>query len=138
MYLLIIMNKINFKNSNIKKGFTMVELLLYISIAGVMMFSLVVFAMIIIQSNVKNQSVIDVEQQGVQVMQLVKQIIRNSEGINSPSQGVSSGLVSLDIVASGDDPTIFDVSSGVFRIKEGVGSAVDVTNSRVTVSGLSF
>ncbi|MFC1645112.1 PilW family protein [Patescibacteria group bacterium] len=132
------MKKIDLKNIKTKKGFTLVELLLYVSIASAMMFSLVAFAMMTVESNVKNQAVIDVEQQGVQIMQLVKQVIRNSEGINSPAQGVSSGTISMDVVNVGDDPTIFDVSSGVFRITEGVGSAIDITNSRVTVSGLSF
>ncbi|MFC1622915.1 PilW family protein [Patescibacteria group bacterium] len=125
-------------NKCYKKGFTLVELLLYIGIAGAMMFSLVVFAMTLLQSSVKSQTINEVEQQGTQVMQLVNQTIRNAEGINSPAQGVSASSASFDVVSAGDDPTVFDLSLGVFRIAEGVGSAIDVTNSRVTVSGLSF
>ncbi|MDH4330931.1 MAG: prepilin-type N-terminal cleavage/methylation domain-containing protein [Candidatus Moranbacteria bacterium] len=120
------------------KGFTLIELLLYLTISGMIIMSVAGFLFLILESKEKNRAILEVEEQGVQVMQIVTQTIRNSEGINSPSQGVSASSVSLDVFNAADDPTVFDVSGGTFRIKEGASSYVSLTNSRVTVSDLSF
>ncbi|MFC1645549.1 hypothetical protein ACFL08_06045, partial [Patescibacteria group bacterium] len=57
--------------------------------------------------------------------------------INSPTQAQSGSSLSVDVIDSNDDPTIFDVSSGVLRIKEGSSNVVDLTNSRVVVTDFS-
>jgi len=120
------------------KGFTLIELLLYISIAAVMLLIISVFLSTLLQSRIKNQTIAEVDQQGAQVIQIVTQSIRNAEGINSPVQGASASLLSVDVFNSSDDPTIFDLSSGAIRIAEGVGSPLPITNSRLVVSGLNF
>lgn len=127
-----------YKIQDTKKGFTLIELLLYLMIAGILIASVGGFLFLILESKEKNRTILEVEEQGVQIMQIVTQVIRNSEGINSPSQGVSASSASFDTVDAGDDPTVLDVSSGVFRITEGSGSAVALSNSNVTVSDVSF
>ncbi|MEE8131914.1 MAG: hypothetical protein V3T98_02620 [Candidatus Paceibacterota bacterium] len=120
------------------KGFTLIELFLYISIAGVILLVISIFLATLLQARIKNQTISEVEQQGAQVMQLIIQAVRNAKGIDSPSQGASASLLSLDVFNSSNDPTIFDFSSGAIRITEGIGGAVDLTNSRLSGSGLSF
>jgi prepilin-type N-terminal cleavage/methylation domain-containing protein len=121
-----------------QNGFTLIELLLYVSIAGIILLSLSVFLASTMYSRVKNQTIAEVEQQGIQVMELISQTIRNTEAINSPTTGTSASLTSLDVVTAANDPTVFDLLSGAIRITEGAGSAVSLTNSRVTASGLTF
>ena len=119
-------------------GFTLIELLLYVSIVGVMIVSVSAFLPLLMQSRVKNQTISEVEQQGVSVMQIATQTIRNSTGIISPGQGVSTSSLSLSASDSAKNPTVFDLSSGVMRITEGSGSPASLTNARVVVSGLTF
>ena len=134
--------KTNLPTTNYKlqtsKGFTLLELILYVSIAGVILLVVSIFLSTILQSRIKNQTVSEVEQQGAQVMQLITQTIRNAEDISAPSQGISGASLTLDVVDLSDDPTIFDLSSGVIRITEGVDSPINIINSRINVSGLSF
>lgn len=78
------------------EGFTLIELLLYISIVGVILASVSVFFFIILQSEVKNQAIVEVEQQGAQMMQRITHKIRNAGSINSPLPGQSSASISLD------------------------------------------
>jgi len=125
-------------NKKILSGFTLIELLLYIAISSLMLLMISFFLMMIIQSRIKNQTMSEVEQQGLQVMQIIKQTIRNAESIISPSQGETSTTLNLDVINVADDPTIFDSSGGVIRITEGVGSPISLTNSKVMVSNLSF
>lgn len=121
-----------------RRGFTLVELLLYVSIAGIIFLSLSSFLASFLESRVKNETIAEVEQQGLQIMQLITQTARNAEAINSPSVGTSASTLSLDVVTGANDPTIFDLSSGVVRITEGAGSATSLNNSSVSASGLTF
>lgn len=124
--------------NNYQKGFTLTELLLYISIVGAVILSISGFLFLLMQSRVKNQTISEVEQQGIQVMQLVTQTGRNAEAITSPAVGTGSASLTLDVITAVSDPTIFDLSGNAIRIKEGTGSAIPLTNSTVTASGLTF
>jgi hypothetical protein len=66
------------------------------------------------------------------------QIVRNAESLNAPAQGSSAPSLSLDVIAVGNDPTVFDFSGGTIRISEGAGLPVALTNTRVIASGLVF
>ncbi len=109
--------KKNQKKSVVQRGFTLVELLLYVSIIGAIVLSVAGFLSLLMQSRVKNQTISEVEQQGIQVMQIITQTGRNAGSINFT--------------------TAFDLSGGVIRINDGSGP-VALTNSRVTASGLTF
>lgn len=119
-------------------GFTLIELLLYVSIVSILLLATSFFLFTILQSRIKNQTIGEVEQQGLQVMQIITQTARNAEAITSPAQGTSTSSLTLDVITVADDPTIFDLAGGAIRIKEGAGSAVALTNSRVNASALTF
>lgn len=114
-----------------QKGFTLIELLLYISIASMIVFTTAYLLQFTLQSRTKNQTIAEVEQQGSQVMQLITQTTRNATVINSPAIGNSAASLSVD-------STVFDLSGGFIRIKEGAGATVNLTSSKVTVSSLNF
>lgn len=119
-------------------GFTLVELLLYMSITATIILSIAGFFPLLMQSRVKNQTIAEVEQQGMQVMQFVTRTIRNAEGITTPIIGNSGSGATIDVVTASLDPAVFDLTGGVIRVTEGSGSAIQLTNTRVTASGLTF
>lgn len=119
-------------------GFSLVEILLSIGVAAIILISLSLALAQVLESRVKQQVIAEVEQQGVQVIQIITQSIRNSDNINSPSIGTSDTSLSLDVYAATSDPTVFSLSSGTIQIQEGAGSAVDLTTSPVTASDLTF
>lgn len=131
------MNRRSYK-LQISKGLTLIEILLYVVIVATILFAVSIFLSALLQSRIKNQTIAEVEQQGAQLMQLITQTARNAESIASPAQGLSTSSLTLNVIATTSDPTIFDLSSGVIRITEGTSSAVSLTNSRVTASGLTF
>lgn len=120
-----------------EKGFSLIELLLYISMTAVVVLVVSGLLYTILQSRVKNQAMAEVEQQGDLIIQILTQTIRNSQSINSPLSGNSNSLSLAESDAT-VNPTVFDLSSGVLRITEGGSSAVSLTNNRVSVSGLTF
>src|SRR4030042_4420700 len=78
-------------------GFTLVELLLYASIVGAVVLSMAGFLSLLMQSRVTNQTISQVEQQGIQVMQIITQTARNAEAIASPAIGTSASSLTLDV-----------------------------------------
>lgn len=122
----------------IRKGFTLVEMMLYVGICSVLLLSLSVALSFILSARVKNQTVSEVNQSGTQVMQLVTQTIRNAKSVNNPTLGLSSSTLSIKTMDATKDPTVFDLASGTIRIKEGNGQYIPLTNKRVIVSGLVF
>ncbi len=98
---------------NYQKGFTLIELLLYVSILGAVILSITGFLFILLQSRVKNQTISEVEQQGIHVMQIITQTGRTASSINFT--------------------TAFDLSGGTIRE-----NAIALTNSRVVASALTF
>lgn len=121
-----------------QKAFTLIELLLYLGLAAIMLLVVSIFLALLLQSRIKNQTVAEVEGQGAMVMNLFTQTIRNAEGINSPAAGANAASLSLDAMGVSNDPTVFDLFSAVLRVQEGAGTAVPVTSSRLTASGLNF
>lgn len=121
-----------------QKGFSLVEMLLYVGISSVILLSLSLFLTFLLSSRIKNQSILDVNQQGIQVMQLITQTIRNGKSIDFPSIGATSTSLSITVNDPLLSPTVFDVSNGVLRIKEGSGNVIPLTNSHVNISSVVF
>jgi Tfp pilus assembly protein PilW len=119
-------------------GFTLIELLLYVTITGMVLLGVSVFFAIQITARIQHQTISEVESQGVAVMQIISQTVRNAETITSPTQGLSTATTTLDVVTVAKDPTLFDLTAGVIRITEGTSTVLALTNSRVTASDLSF
>ncbi|OGE33190.1 hypothetical protein A3C59_03680 [Candidatus Daviesbacteria bacterium RIFCSPHIGHO2_02_FULL_36_13] len=119
-------------------GFTLIELLLYIAVASIIVFTTASMLRFTLESRVKNQTIAEVEQEGAQVMALITQTVRNGTLINSPTIGNSAASLSLVVTDGASSPTVFDLSSGAVRIKEGAGATINLTSSRITVSNLNF
>ncbi len=120
------------------KGMTLVEVILYVGISAVVLVSVAIFISLVFTSEIKNRTVAEVEQQGMMIIQLINQTIRNAAGINFPVSGVASSTLSLDVILVANDPTVFNLASGTIRIKEGAGQVVVLNNDRVMAANLLF
>lgn len=126
-------------NKNIRRlGFTIIELLLYVSVAAVMLLLAAGFLGTLLQSRVKNQAVSEVEDQGARAVELITQTMRNAIDATVPAPRTSGPLLSLVVATSSASPTIFDSQGGALRITEGAAPPVLLTSSRVALSGLVF
>jgi len=119
------------------RGLTLIELLLYVGLASALLLSVSLFLSLLLQARIKHQAIVEVDQQGVQALQLILQTARNAEDVTAPAQGASGASLALDVVPAAADPTVFDVAAGALRVREGGAAAVPLTNARVTASGFS-
>jgi Tfp pilus assembly protein PilW len=67
-----------------RRGFTLIEFIIYIALAGSLLTVIAVMLFYLIRGQAKNQVIANVEQEGNQVMSVMTQTIRNSNGIISP------------------------------------------------------
>ena len=119
-------------------GFTLIEVLLYVSIAGILLTGITTFFLITVQARTKYQTISEVENQGSQVVNLIAQTIRNGTALTTPPANSSAASISITTAVASTTPTIFDLSGGTVRITEGANTAAPITSSRVIVSNLVF
>jgi Tfp pilus assembly protein PilW len=120
------------------KAFTLVELLLYVSLSGAILLTLSMMLTQTLQIRVKNRTLADVDQQGIQAMQIMTQTVRNANTITTPIQGASGTSMAVTVPTAGNSPTQFTLASEVLRITEGAGSPVNITSSSIRVTSLQF
>ena len=121
------------------RGFTLVETVLYVSIACLLLLAISFFLSNMLQTRAKSVAIAEVEGQGVQVMQLMTQTVRNAALLNTPAASTSSTMLSVNTTSTTTSPTVFSLSGGVLQMKEGTTTAtIPLTNGKVAASNLSF
>lgn len=120
------------------KGFTLIEILLYVSIVSIMLLVMSAFLFSILQARTKFQTISEVDQQGIQVMQVLTQTVHNARKINIPVQGTTGTTLSVDMADAGKTPAVFNSSGTNMQIKEGAGAIVPLTSSKVAISDILF
>jgi prepilin-type N-terminal cleavage/methylation domain-containing protein len=121
-----------------KKGFTLIEFMLYIAIVGVMLAVTAGSSLQILLNREKLAVIEEVSHNARFSLEKIIATVRNAQAINSPAPAASASSLSLQMANAALNPTVFDLSGGVIRITEGAGSAVDLTTNEVTISTLLF
>lgn len=123
-----------------QKGFTLMELLVYIAIASIVVVSFITFGIDITTSTQKARIQTHVQQTARFTMDRILQEIRSADGLNVGSSNFGShpGVLSLSKPQAGEDPTIIDVNGGVLEIQRGAGSPEPLTPDDLVVSSLVF
>lgn len=120
---------------NSKKGFTLVEILLYIAILSTMILLILGFLTMAMNLKVKNETITEVDYQGAYIMSLILNRVKNAENISFPEKGSSSDEL---IFNSGESEIIINAIGGVVYIKEGENDMININNNYVSISNLSF
>lgn len=120
------------------KGFTLFESMLYIAISALVLLAVFSIGLEVTLGKAKLKAMEEVSQNARVALETMSDTIRNAEAINSPTAGSSASSLSLQMVTGSENPSVFDLSSGIVRITEGVGSAVNLTTDEVNITALTF
>ncbi len=123
---------------NDQAGFTLIELVVYVAIVGVLLLSIVSFYGLVIDVRVKNQSIAEVNQQGQLAMDGITQTIRNATSITTPALASSGAALTLVVPTGSLSPTVFKLNGTALQITAGVSTPVALTGSKVQISSLTF
>src|SRR3989338_6855686 len=124
---------INFNMKN-QRGFTFIELILYVAIVTIILSAIVQFAWSAVQTGVKSAVQQEVNANARYISERIKYEIRNSTDINS----VAPTSISLATSTPATNPTIIDLSLGNIRIKQGAGIAVNLNSANTVINSLTF
>jgi Tfp pilus assembly protein PilE len=91
-------------------GYTLIELLLYVSIVGSLLIAVTYFFSTAAESRIKNQSIAEVNDQGVAIMDNILQNVRNATSITAPATGASGQSLTLVVPTAPLSPTIYSLS----------------------------
>lgn len=117
------------------KGFTLLEFLLYIGLVGIILTVSGAIGLNVLFGKAKLMTIEEVSQNARFVMEKISLDIRNAEIIDTPSQGETSSVLTLQ---KSNGNIEYELVSGVLSRKEGNGSYLDLTSSEVTVTNLAF
>lgn len=120
------------------KGFTLIEILLYVAISSSVLFIAFVFMFTLIDSREKNQIIAEVEQQGLFAMSNIGESIQKADSVIIPLPGSFSSGLSLAMSGAGENPTLFSQDVYNITVQEGSGSPISLTNQNVRVDFLYF
>ena len=118
-----------------KGGFTLLELLLYIAILGILMVVISNMFISLSKGSGQSQARNEVDTSIRFATELLRQDIKNASSISVPASGGSSSTLTL---VRNSTTIVYDISAGVLRRQEGVASPVSVTNPNITVSTPTF
>jgi len=130
------------KNLSSQRGFTFVEIIIYLAIVGMVVTSLVTFALSISGQQNKNYVVQEVQANARTALDIMSQRIKSASDVNIASSvfGANPGILSLAMADVGKNPTIINLTgaNGTLQIKEGIASPVALTSNKVKVTNLVF
>ncbi len=134
-------NKFKIKNLRLKiqifrKGFTLVEVLIYAGIVTMIItFALLgTYQIIDYQDRLEDQ--LEVTENSKFLIQKIAWVLQNNSAINSPVLGSSGLSLSVNKLNYGSNPLVITLSNGRVWLSAAGASAVSLTNSRVTASNL--
>ncbi|MFA6604125.1 MAG: prepilin-type N-terminal cleavage/methylation domain-containing protein [Patescibacteria group bacterium] len=129
----------HFRQRADRRGFTLLEMMVYLLIVGVVLVSSTLFAYEFTITRVKSAAFQETERNARIALARITSEIRRADGYNLAGSvfGINPGQLSLIMpVASGRNPTVFAVAGGRLTIQQGAGPVLPLTSSKVNVTDL--
>lgn len=129
------------EKKNDKKGFTLVEIIVYIALFGIIVSVILNVILFIFGMNKKITSYSQVNSDALSAMERIVYEVTNSEYIYAPTSSASQlSLATSSYATANDDITFLDfyVESGTLFLKQDGSGSVPLTSSNVSVSALNY
>ena len=120
-----------------RRGFTLIEVLLYTALLGIILGTFVLTTATILEARAKSQTALMLNEGARYAMERIALRAANASAVTEPAAGVGSALT-LTMPTPSQNPTAFTLSGGIVMIAEGGGPAVPLTGSHLEVTALSF
>lgn len=122
---------------NYRKGFTLIETVIYIALFSLITgFVMIVFYQILTVQD-QHRFYVEIDQEANFMMQKMLWAVTGAERLLQPSGGATSTILTVDLAVTGQNLVTFDIDSGSLRINR-ASSTLLLTSSRVFVNELIF
>lgn len=124
---------------NYKKGISLVETLIAVTIMSLLILSVVSLLANLSKSEKHNKVLAEVEYQASAIIYEIAQSVRNASAITSPGIGATSSELILALPSlPNQDPTSFSTSAHLVLANKGGGGINPVSSTMVEVTNLTF
>ena len=121
-----------------QKGFSLIELILYLGLLSLLFSVLFVFFQQEIYLKAKINDKIEMVDNGQFALNKIVWFLQQAESVNTPAMGQSQNTLSLNLADQTQTPIEFFVENNILLIKIGNSQIQALTNSRVKVSKVTF
>lgn len=128
--------------AKLKKGFSLIEMVIYITILVFMLVIVLQVVLSITRSQRVVRSVRDIEVSAYSLLERIEREVRGADSVRTASStlDVSSGHLTLDTTDTEGDARVVEIylSNGVVRLREDGVESGALTQESVRVTGLTF
>ena len=125
-------------NSELRKGFTLIEVLIYIALLAVMLLGMVQLTASVLDLRGRVQNAKVLEENLRHALTRITAQVRHADDITLPLAGAADTLA-LTMLDPALDPTTFTVDGGAITIRQGATApAIPLTSSEIEVTSLTF
>ena len=121
-----------------KKGFTLIEVVIYAAMIAVLMTATMLIAYEFLQSSAATKSQVKLAEQQQFLRQKIEWIVHGASAINLPAVGSAGSSLSVNKTSPSENPFIIDLAGGIVRLQTAAHGPVPLTDVSITVSGLTF
>jgi len=125
-------------NKKKQKGFSLIEIILYLGLLSIILTVLAVFFQEEIFLKAKINDKVEIVDNGQFALNKIVWYLKQAESLNAPAVSQSQNTLSLNLADSAQNPVIFYVENNVLKIKIANNEPVALTNERVKVSEITF
>ncbi len=126
------------RNVELHKGYTLLEIILYVSFTAVVLLAAGAFSLQILFNKARQVSISEVTYNANFAMEHMTTEIKTANSIDEPLEGGVSTSLTLRTASTSTDPTVFYLEDGVLKERVGTATPVLFSTSDVIVSDLQF
>jgi type II secretory pathway pseudopilin PulG len=122
-------------DTNLKKGFTLIETLIYVALIGGVLTTFISYMLAFINIKGKEMVINDVSYSAKMAMSIITAKIKSADSIISPGNGQASSTL---IISTGGEQIRFYENANIFFIKVGQGEPIELAGHNLSFSNLLF
>lgn len=128
------------KNITKNRGFTLLEILLYMLIASGILFAIMSFALQIMEVSKKSSDMQEIETNIDYISNKLSSVIKTANSIDNENSTFNNdiGKLSLNVPDGAKSPTLFYLENEAVYLKEGATADVKITSDFVKCTQLKF
>lgn len=120
-----------------RKGFTLIEILIYTALLGMIMGAAILITKSSLEARAKNRSALILNENMHFAITRLEARVHAAIDITAPASGSANSLT-LSMTDSSKNPTVFNLSGGVLKITESSGNATALTSDEIEITNLTF
>ncbi len=124
------------KNINTKKGFTLVETMIYIALFGIVIYGAFVGAYNLLEGGKRNINTAKIEEEGTFINRKINWALTGATNVTVTSGGTKITITRPDL--GPQSPLVISETGSNMTITRGTGSETELNNDRFHISGTQF